>query len=105
MPLISIAAMFPLAAADSDAAAAGSIISILAFAAIFITVVWIVFPFIVHYHFEALKKLQRETNSYLKRMTEEVAAANTPKRPQPAVKSPPSPTAPAPSKGEDVYRI
>lgn len=98
--------MFPLVAADSDAAAAtGGIMSILAFVAFFITVVWIVFPFIVHSHFQEMKRLQRETNSYLKKMTAEVAAANVGKRPQPAVKSPPSPAASAPSKGDDVYRI
>src|SRR5687768_2949314 len=98
--------MFPLAAADSDAAAAaGGIFSILAFVALFIVVVWIVFPFIVHSHFQEMKRLQRETNSYLKKMTEEVAAANVGKRPQPAVKPPPSPAVSAPSKSEDIYRI
>jgi len=95
--------MFPLAVADSDAApAAGGIMSILAFVALFITVVWIVFPCIVHSHFQEMKRLQRETNSYLKKMTEEVAAANVGK---PTVKPSPPPAAPLPSKGEDVYRI
>jgi uncharacterized membrane protein len=92
-----------LAAGDSDGAAAviGGMSVILSLIAVVICVVWIVFPFIVNSHFRAMRKLQHETNQYLKRMAEEVVQANANRRsPDPKA---PKPTVP-PSKS-DVYRV
>jgi hypothetical protein len=63
-----------------------------------------IFLFVVDGHFRAMRKLQGQTNLYLKRMAEEVVQANAARRPAPSeppvLKSPPS----GPEKS-NVHRI
>lgn len=73
--------MFVIAAA-ADASASGALalggLVMMAMTVVFliISIVWLVFPFIVHHHLKELRRLQQNANYYLQNMAEEVKAAS-----------------------------
>jgi uncharacterized membrane protein len=84
--------MFVVAASDASGAFAlgGLMIVALVGVSLIISIVWIVFPFIVDNHLRKLRGLQQDANYYLRKMAEEVVAANASVK----AKAPPPPALP-----------
>jgi len=99
--------MFPTLAASTSSPelyGGGLITLILALLMLAVCIMWIIFPFVVDSHFRAMRKLQGQTNLYLKRMAEEVVQANAARRPAPP-EPPPLKAPPSVPEKSDVYRI
>ncbi|MEY2502276.1 MAG: hypothetical protein QOI07_2610 [Verrucomicrobiota bacterium] len=87
---------------SSELYGGGLIAMIIGLLILAVCIMWIIFPFAVDSHFTAMRKLQGQTNLYLKRMAEEVVQANAARRPAPS--EPPVLKSP-PTEKSDVYRI